>query len=69
MSLRLPKSRVCTAGGTSEIFDINLGVQQGSMLSPLLFVVVLEEVTREAWQGLVKDLNYADDLVLTCESK
>ena len=36
-------SRVCTAGGTSELFDINVEVHQGSTLSPLLFVLALEE--------------------------
>ena len=63
------KSRVCAAGGTSEFFDINVGVHQGFTLSPLLFVLVLEEVTKEARQGGVKELLYADDLVLTGESR
>ena len=63
------KSRVCAAGGTSELFDINVGVHQGSTLSPLLFVLVLEEVTKEARQGGVKELLYADDLALTGESR
>ena len=33
------KSKVCTAGGTSELFDINVRVNQGSTLSSLLFVL------------------------------
>ena len=59
------QSRVCAAGGTSELFDMNVGVSQGSTLSPLLFVLVLEEVTIEARQGGGKQLLYDDDLVLT----
>ena len=63
------KSRVCAAGCTSEMFDINVGVHQGFTLSPLLFVLVLEEATREARQGRLKELLCADDLVLTGESR
>ena len=62
-------SRVCAAGGTSEAFTINVGVHQGSPLSPLLFALVLEEVTREARLGGVKEMLYADDLVLTGETR
>ena len=53
---------------TSEAFDIKVGVHQGSALSPLLFIIVMEEATKLArddpWEFL-----YADDLVLTAESK
>ena len=62
------KSRVCVAGGTSEDFEIGVGVHQGSALSPLLFIVVMEEATREGRQGDPWELLYADDLVLTAES-
>ena len=34
------KSRVCAAGGTSELLDINVRVHQRSTLSSLLFVLV-----------------------------
>ena len=40
-----------------------------STVTPLLFVLVLEEVIREARQGGVKEVLYADDLVLTSESR
>ena len=56
---------MCAAGGTSEIVKITVGVHQGSMLSPLLFVLVTEEIIREARQGGVKELLYADDLFIT----
>ena len=41
------KYRMCATSGTSEISEINLGVHQGSMFRPLLFVLVLEKVTKE----------------------
>ncbi len=51
--------------GTSDSFDIGVGVHKGS-LSPLLFITVMEEATRGdgPWELL-----YADDLVLTAESE
>ena len=42
---------------------MNIGVQQGSVLSPLLFVVVMDVVSSEARSGLPSELLYADDLV------
>lgn len=62
------KTRVRVAGVVSELLDIGVGVHQGSTLSPLLFNVVLEEVTREDGRGVPWELLYADDLVLTAES-
>ena len=41
------RSRVRTLAGTSDEFGIGVGVHQGSALSPLLFVVVMQEATRE----------------------
>ena len=60
-------SRVRTLAGTSDEFEI--GVHQGSALIPLLFVVVIKEATREAIGEGLWDLLYADDLVITAESK
>lgn len=62
------RSRVKVAGVTSKSFEINVGVHQGSALSPLLFIVVLEEATRRDGGGDPWELLYADDLVLTAES-
>ena len=63
------KSRVCAAGGVSELFNIGVGVHQGSTLSPLLFVLVMEEVSKQVRRGGVWEMLYADDLVLTGESR
>ena len=40
------KTRVKTVAGVSKDFDIGVGVHQGSILSPLLFIVVMDEVTK-----------------------
>ena len=63
------RSKVKTVVGTSGAFDIRVGVHQGLALSPLLFIMVMEEVTKLARGDGPWELLYADDLVLTAESK
>ena len=48
----------------SESFDVKVGVHQGSILSPLLFALVMDEVTKDIREGVVKEMLYADDIVL-----
>ena len=55
-------------GETSESFEIGVGVFQGSVLSPLLFILVMEEATRECRVGSLWELLYADDLSLIAET-
>ena len=42
---------------------------QGSVLSPLLLIIMLEALPREIREGLPMELLYADDLVLIAETK
>ena len=55
---------VRTDAGLSESFEVNVGLHQGSVLSTLLFSVVMNVVSSEARSGLSSELLYADDLVL-----
>ena len=48
----------------SESFDVKVGVHQESILSPLLFTLVMDEVTKDIREGVVKEMLYADDYVL-----
>ena len=62
------QSRVRVGEGYSEEFEVKVGVHQGSILSLLLFIIVLETLSREFRTGVPwKDL-YADDLVIIAES-
>ena len=63
------RSRVAVAGVSSDDFEIGVGVHQGSALSPLLFILVMNEATKECCLGDPWELLYADDLVLTAETK
>ncbi len=62
-------SKVKRLAGISEEFSIRVGVHQGSALSPLLFIVVMQEAAKEARREGLKELLYADDLVLFAESE
>ena len=62
------RSRVHVGEGYSEEFEVKVGVHQGSVLSPLLFIIVLEALSLEFRYGVPwKDL-YADDLVIIAGS-
>ena len=47
----------------SDVFDMQVGVHQGSVLSPLLFIIVLEALSQEFCTSCPWELLYADDLV------
>ena len=64
-----PKSRVRINGKFSEEFNVNVGVHQGSVLSPLLFIIVMEALSRAFRTGCPWELLYADDLVIIAETK
>ena len=62
------RSRVRVNGQYSEEFGVGVGVHQGSVLSPLLFILVLEALSREFHTGVPWELLYADDLVIIADS-
>ena len=61
------KTRVRVDSELSEEFEVKVGMHQGSVLSPFLFVVVVD-VTEFVRQGALSELIYADDLVLMSET-
>ena len=62
------RSRVRVGDGYSEEFGVGVGVHQGSVLSPLLFIIVFEALSREFRTGCSWELLYADDLMISAES-
>ena len=62
------RSRVRVGEGYSEEFEVKVGVHQGSVLSPLLFIIVVEALSREFRCGVSWEALYADDLVIIAES-
>ena len=62
------RSRVRVGEGYSEEFKVKVSVHQGSILSPLLFIIVLEALSQEFCSGVPWEDLYADDLVIIAES-
>ena len=62
------KTAVSVDGELSSSFSVKVGVHQGSALSPLLFIMVLDVLTEDVRDGSLMELLYADDLVLCGES-
>ena len=52
----------------SEKCEVKVWMHQGSVLSPYLFVLVVDVVTEFAREGALSELLYADDLVLTSDT-
>ena len=52
----------------SSSFSVKVGVHQGSALSPLLFIMVMDVLTEDVRDGSLMELLYADDLALCGES-
>jgi hypothetical protein len=51
----------------SVAFPMRVGLHQGPVVSPLLFIIVLEALSTET--GLPWELLYADDLILIAQSE
>jgi hypothetical protein len=60
---------VRTNDGDTNDFQINIGLHQGSALSPYLFALVMDEVTRDIQGGISWCMLFADHVVLVDESR
>ena len=61
---RKVRSFVRVHGTFSNNFLVQVGLHQGTMLSPLLFTIVPEALSREIRLACSEEMLYADDLVL-----
>ena len=56
------QSKVQVNGSSSKPFKVPVGVHQGSVLSPLQFIIVMEALSREVRVSCPWELLYVDDL-------
>ena len=67
---QLTRTRVEVGSGLSEEFPVNTGLRQGSALSPLLFIMVMEIISRTInTKDILRKMMHADDLAIIAESK
>ncbi|KAK3535846.1 hypothetical protein QTP70_021062, partial [Hemibagrus guttatus] len=58
----------CTVGQTEE-FKVEVGLHQGSALSPFLFAIVMDQLSEEVRQESPWTMMFADDIVICSESR
>ena len=63
------KTVVRTVYENSKGFEVKVGMNQGSALSPLLFLIVMEAISREFRVALPWEMLYADDLAVITETE
>jgi len=63
------KTVVRTVYSNSRGFEVKVGMHQGSALSLLLFVIVMEAISREFRVALPWELLYADVLAVIAETE
>ena len=57
-------ARVVVGEGASDEFKVNIGLRQGSVVRPLLFIAVLDLISRKtAMKDAMKKLLYAHDII------
>ena len=62
------KTKVRVGYELPETFSVQVGINQGSVLSPLLFAIAVDVITKNAREGLMNKIFYADELVLMSEN-
>ena len=63
-------ARVVMGEGVSEEFEVNIRLRQGIVLNPLLFIAVLDLISRNTvMKDVMKKLLCADDLALVANDK
>jgi len=62
-------TQVVTEAGETDEFTIEVGLHQGSALSPLLFILILDVITEDIDEDVPWAMLFADDLAIGDESR
>ena len=50
-------------------FSVKVGLHQGSTLSPFIFTVIMEEISKSIWETVPWCMIFADDIMLVAETR
>ncbi len=62
-------TKIQTPVGITEPFPVRVGLHQGSSLSPFIFAIIIDEISKSIWETVPWCMLFADDIVLVAESK
>ena len=62
------RTKVRVGSGLSEESGVRVGVHRGSVITPLIYAIVVDAVTEQARTGLLNEILYANNLVLMSEN-
>ena len=62
------KTSIRMAYGKTKEFAIQVGIHQGSALTPFLFIVVMDTLVNEIKSAIPWELVFADDIALMAET-
>ncbi|GJX05577.1 retrovirus-related pol polyprotein LINE-1 [Tanacetum coccineum] len=60
--------RVRSSMGNTEFFPVEVGLHQGSAISPYLFALIMDELSRGIQENIPWSMVFPDDIVLVAES-
>ena len=65
------QAAVRTREGETDWFEVKCGLRQGCVLSPMLFIIFMDNIMKRANQeeNNIEELMFADDLVLIAEDQ
>ena len=62
-------TNIHTLVGMTESFPIKVGLNQGSTLSPFIFTVIMEIISKSIWKTVPWCMLFADNIVSVAETK
>nr|GFD04777.1 polyprotein, putative [Tanacetum cinerariifolium] len=65
---KMRKGRLRCSMRNTKFFSVEVGLHQGSAISPYLFSLILDELSRGIQRNIPWSMVFADDIVLVAES-
>ena len=64
-----PSTNIQTPVGITKLFPVKVGLHHGSALSPFIFTVIMEGISKSVWETVPWCMIFADGIVLVAETR